>query len=239
MSFVEWIFGKSHEHMIDKARIKCLNQTQAAVDAFNEQMLHICGPKKKECEECWRDIAPEHEHLFNKCRNYERRSSARKAMHEACNKIMEEFEQDMDKAFIESFNFLLRPLARWHVSSGGLRKDRKCFEQMNEFASKSVIIALISGTMLGWPLMDTANAERGHSKPASKTFSRGSVAKHPSIEAGSVILGAGTGAVVEATIGEMGYDASRLEEKEKVPVNLWPQMSRMANKDGGCGCQGN
>ena len=128
MSFVEWIFGKSHERMIDKARIKCLSQTQAAVDAFNEQMLHICGPKKKECEECWRDIAPEHEHLFNKCRNYERRSKARKEMHEACNKIMEEFEQDMDKAFIESFNFLLRPLARWHVSSGGLRKDRKCFE---------------------------------------------------------------------------------------------------------------
>lgn len=238
MRLIEWIFGKSHEHMIDKARIKCLSQTQAAVDAFNEQMLHICGPKKKKCEECWRDIAPEHEHLFNKCKNYERRSIARKEMHEACNKIMEEFEQDMDKAFIESFNFLLRPLARWHVSSGGLRKSRKRIEQMIESASKSVVIALISGTLLGWPLMDTAIAKRGHSKPASKTFSRRSVAKLPNAGAGSVLLGTGTGAVIEATVGEMGYDV-KLKEKEKVPVNSWPQMNRMVNKDGGCGCQGN
>lgn len=238
MRFVEWIFGKSHECMIDKAKDKCLSRTQAAVDAFNEQMLHICGPKKKKCEECWRDIAPEHEYLFNKCKNYERRSRARKEMHAVCNKIMEEFEQDMDKAFIESFNFLLRPLARWHVSSGGLRKDRKRFKQMIESASKTAVIALISGTMLCWPLMDTANAKRGYARIASKTFSKRSVAKLPNAGAGSVLLGAGTGAVVEATIGEMGYDV-KSEEKERMPVNSWPQMSRMANKDGGCGCQGN
>ena len=239
MSFVEWIFGKSHEHMIDKAKDQCLSQTQAAVDVFHGQMLHICGPKKKECEECWGDIAPERQHFFNKCKNYERRSRAREAMHEACHKIMEEFEQDMDKAFIESFNFLLRPLARWYVSCGGLKKARKRFELMIESASKAAVIALISGTMLGGPLMDIADAKRRPVRIAFKTSSRRHVAKLPSAGAGSVLLGAGTGAVVEATVGEMGYDASRPEEKERVPVNAWPQMSRTTNKDGGCGCRGN
>ena len=240
MSILEWIFGWNHEEALEKAQQKCLSQTQLAVDAFHGEMLHICGYKEKECGDCWNEIPPGEEYKYGSCPNFERRQMARKAMKAACQKILKDFDRDMDEAFINSFNFAMRPLARCYVASGRLQKAREEVKKLAENVSKTLIIAFLAGIFLAGPMMAVnADARRGYSRSIVRMFSRKTVVRPV---AGPSMLGMAAGAAAGTMAGEMMYDAVRPEEEQsKVPVNDRPQVQeRPFNAGrGDCGCQGN
>lgn len=125
MSFMEWIFGWSHEEALERARQKVLSKAQEAVDTFHGEMLHICGYRKNECGDCWNEIPEGSEHLYDRCPNYEKRCEARNRMNVKYEMAMKEFYRDLDKAYVNSFNFLMRPLMWCYVACGGLEKSRE------------------------------------------------------------------------------------------------------------------
>lgn len=223
MTFIEWVFGRSHDEMMKQARDKCLERTQLVVDAFHGRMLNICGNKRDECSECWNDIPPEDEYWFNKCPNYERRCIARNAMHDSCKEIMKEFESDMDKAFIQSFNFIIRPFARMYVACGGLRKTRRRLEEMAESISK-IAITLLAGAFILCFMASDADARKENSRP---------VAVSP------IKSDSSAGSTVGNVVRDMGYDASKDDRQAKVPVSNQPQMQKLSTTSRNCRCQGN
>lgn len=223
MTFIEWVFGRSHDEMMKQAHDKCLERTQLVVDAFHGRLLYICGNKRAECSECWNDILPEDEYLFNKCPNYKQRCIARNAMHESCKKIMKEYEDDMDKAFIQSFNFIIRPFARLYVASGGLRKTRRRLEEMAGSISR-MAIALLAGAFILCFMATDADAKKENSRP---------------IAAYSIKSDNKAGSTVGNVVRDMGYDASKDDRQAKVPVSDQPQMQKPYTTGRNCRCQGN
>lgn len=245
MGLMEWIFGWDHETALEQARSRCLSRIQTAVDAFHGRMLSICGYKENECGDCWNEIPEGREHLYESCPNYESRCIARKQTKEAYEAIMKDFRRDLDKAYVNSFNFLARPLAWCYVICGGLERSRKRMERIIKTASKCILIPVLAAVFLAGPTMAVdANAKRGYAK-IFRSFSRRTAVRAPSVGLGTVIVGGAASAAAGTIIGETVYDAMKPDEEQnsQVPVNEQEQMQQKERPfnagRGDCGCQGN